>query len=197
MSEKINPLLFDLPAEFRGERVLLRPFRDDDAPVLWDAVDSSRPHLKAWMPWVNDHDSPDFSREYIRKMHAKWTLREDLPMGIWRQSDARLLGATGLHRIDWAVPAMEIGYWLRPDAEGSGYATEAAKLVARFAFDLLKAERVEIRCDALNLPSAAIPRRLGFVHEATLRSSRRNVDNQLGDTLLFAMIRGDSGKLRA
>jgi RimJ/RimL family protein N-acetyltransferase len=197
MTERTNPVLLEVPAEFTGERIVLRPFRDEDAPALWDAVDSSRPHLKAWMPWVKDHNSLEFSREYVRRMHAKWILREDLPMGIWRQSDARLIGATGLHRIDWTVPAMEIGYWLRPDAEGAGYATEAAKLIARFAFDLLKAERVEIRCDAQNLRSAAVPRRLGFVHEATLRSSRRNTDGELGDTLLFAMIRADSGKLRA
>ncbi len=197
MTEKPNPVLLELPSELAGERIVLRPFRDADAPALWNAVDTSRPHLKAWMPWVNDHNSLEYSREYVRRMHAKSILREDLPMGIWRQSDARLLGAAGLHRIDWTVPAMEIGYWLRPEAEGAGYATEAAKLIARFAFDLLGAERVEIRCDALNLRSAAIPRRLGFIHEATLRSSRRNVYNELGDTFLFAMIRTDSGKLRA
>jgi RimJ/RimL family protein N-acetyltransferase len=112
-------------------------------------------------------------------------------MGIWRLADGRLLGATGLHRIDWAIPAMEIGYWLRPDAAGAGYATEAVQLLVRLAFGQLQAERVEIRCDALNLRSAAIPRRLGFVHEATLRCARRNADNALADTLVFALTRAD------
>lgn len=197
MTEKLNPLLLDLPAEFRGERILLRPFRDDDAPALWEAVDSSREHLKRWMPWVNDHNSPDFSREYIRKMQAKWTLREDFPMGIWRLTDNRLLGSTGLHRIDWSVPAMESGYWLRPDATGQGYTTEAVRLLTDFAFNHLRAERLEIRCDTQNTRSAAVPKRLNFVHEATLRCARRNTDGNLGDSYIFAFTRTDFEKLHA
>ncbi len=195
MTGKLNPLLLDFPTELRGERILLRPFRDDDAPALWEAVDSSRDHLKRWMPWVNEHNSPDFSREYIRKMQAKWTLRDDFPMGIWRLTDGRLLGATGLHRIDWNVPAMESGYWLRPEAIGQGYTTEAVCLLRDFAFNHLRAERLEIRCDAQNAPSAAVPRRLAFVHEATLRCSRRTVTNDLGDTMIFALTRADFEKL--
>src|SRR5882762_9980354 len=107
MTQKINPLLLDFPSELRGGRILLRPFRDEDASALWTAVEGSREHLKRWMPWVNEHNSQDFSREYIRKMQAKWILREDFPMGIFRLTDNRLLGASGLHRIDWSVPAME------------------------------------------------------------------------------------------
>ena len=197
MTRNPNPLLLEVPAELTGERIVLRPFCDADAPILWDAVDSSRPALKPWMPWINDHSSLEFSRDYVRRTQAKWILREDFPMGIWRVADARLLGATGLHRIDWTVPAMEIGYWLRPDAEGAGYASEAVKLLTRLAFDRLQAERVEIRCDALNLRSAAVPRRLGFVHEATLRCARRNVDNKLGDPLVFALTRADMANLQA
>ena len=197
MKKALNAVLLDLPTELRGERVVLRAFRDDDAPALWEAVDSSRAHLKPWMPWVNDHNCVDFSREYVRKIQAKWTLREDFPMGIWQLADGRLLGASGLHRIDWSVPAMEAGYWLRPDAEGNGYATEAVRLLIRFAFEHLRAERLEIRCDADNLRSAAVPRRAGLTHEATLRRARRNADNELGDTMVFAMTRADFEKLHA
>ena len=197
MTDKFNPILLELPSELRGERVLLRAFHDDDAAALWDAVDSSRQHLKPWMPWVKEHDHLEYSCEYIRKTHAKWTLREDFPMGIWRQSDGRLLGASGLHRIDWTIPAMEIGYWLRPDAEGNGYVAEAVELLTRFAFDHLRAERLEIRCDANNVRSAAVPRRVGFTHEATLRCARRNADNLLGDSMVFAMTRADFEKRHA
>ena len=117
-------------------------------------------------------------------------------MAIWHIGDDRLLGATGLHRIDWSVPSMEIGYWLRPEAQGSGYATDAARLMTAFAFRHARAERVEIRCDAANQRSAAVPRRLGYVHEATLRAARRSVDGALGDTLLFAMTRADFERLK-
>lgn len=196
MTQKINPLLLDFPSELRGERILLRPFRDEDSLALWTAVEGSREHLKRWMPWVNDHNSQDFSREYIRKMQAKWILREDLLMGIFGLADNRLLGASGLHRIDWSVPAMEIGYWLHPESEGQGYTTEAVRLLVDFAIDHLCAERLEIRCDSKNVRSAAVPARLGFAQEATLRCSRRNTDNSLGDSHVFALMRADVLKLR-
>lgn len=195
--EKFNPVLLDVPREIRGERVELRAFAEADAPAIWEAVDASREHLKPWMPWVNEHDSPEFSRAYARRMEAKWILREDLPMGIWRREDGRLIGSTGLHRIDWSVPSMEAGYWIRPEAEGNGYVTEAVRLVTTLAFDHLRAERVTILCGSRNLRSAAVPRRVGFVHEATLRCERRDGDGSLRDTELFALTRADFESLRA
>jgi RimJ/RimL family protein N-acetyltransferase len=194
VTENIKPILLDVPAELIGERIDLRAFGDDHAPALWDAVDASREHLKPWMPWVHDHNSAEFAREYVRRMQAKWILREDMPMGIWRKEDNQLLGASGLHRIDWAIPAMEIGYWLRPDAQGNGYVTEAVNLITQFAFRHLLAERVTIRCNSKNLRSAAVPRRAGFVHEATMRHERRDAEGHLGDTELFAMTRADFDK---
>ena len=195
MTEKLNPILLDIPNELPGERIVLRPFRDEDASDLWNAVEASREHLKPWMPWVNDHVSVDFSREYVRRMQAKWVLREDLPMGLWRKEDKQLLGATGLHRFDWSIPSMEIGYWIRPEAQGHGYVTEAVKLVTRFAFDHLCAERVTIFCNSKNLRSAGVPPRAGFVHEATMRQERRDTDGNLRDSELFALTRADFDKL--
>ena len=101
-----------------------------------------------------------------------------------------IIGGTGLHRINWNVPRFEIGYWVRTSYARQGYITEAVSGLTDFAFDTLGAKRVEIRCDALNERSAAIPRRLGFTLEATLRhEDRDHVTNNLRDTMIFAKIR--------
>ena len=197
MTEKLNPILLDVPTELIGERIELRAFRDEHALDLWNAVEASRAHLKRWMPWVNEHNSQVFSRDYVRRMQAKWILREDMPMGIWRKDDNQLLGASGLHRFDWSIPSMEIGYWIRPEAEGKGYITEAVKLLTSFAFGDLHAERVTICCSSKNLRSAGVPTRAGFVHEATMRQERRDTDGNLRDTELFAMTRVDFDKLHS
>jgi RimJ/RimL family protein N-acetyltransferase len=47
------------------------------------------------------------------------------------------------------------------------------------------APRVEIRCDALNAPSAAVARRLGFHHVHTLRG--QHVHGAVRDTLVFRL----------
>ena len=194
MTGKFNAILLDIPTELSGERINLRAFRDEDATNLLGAVVASREHLNRWMPWANEHNTLEISREYVRRAEAKWILREELSMGIWCKAEKGLIGTTKLHRFDWSIPSMEIGYWIRPDAEGNGYVTEAVKLTTRFAFDHLCAERVTILCDSRNIRSAAVAPRAGFIHEARLRQECRGVDGDLCDTELFAMTRADFDK---
>ena len=63
---------------------------------------------------------------------------------------------------------MELGYWLRADATGRGFVTEGAHAMLAVAAALPHVSCVEVRCDARNAPSAAIPRRLGFDLAATI-----------------------------
>lgn len=190
-SSKSSPLLLELPGELIGERVVVRPLRPGDGAALWEAVDESREHLRPWMPWVDKHVTPDQSEETARRAHGRWLLREDLMVGIFARGTGRYLGGSGLHRIEWDVPSFEIGYWVRKSEAGKGYVTEAVKLLCGLAFDELSANRVFIKCDANNTRSAAVPKRLGFVHEATLRNASRAISGDLRDTLIFALTPAD------
>jgi RimJ/RimL family protein N-acetyltransferase len=55
----------------------------------------------------------------------------------------------------------------------------------------LRANRVELTCDALNTRSAAVAERLGFVREARLRNEELARDGTLRDTLVYALIPTD------
>ena len=68
---------------------------------------------------------------------------------------------------------------------------EAVRLLANYAFDTLKANRLEIRCDELNVRSAAIPQRLGFVQEGRLRNNAVATDGRLRTMLVFSLIPGE------
>jgi RimJ/RimL family protein N-acetyltransferase len=187
MAESPNPILVDVPEELLGERVLLRPYRAGDGAALWEAVEESRDHILPWLPWGDTHKTPEDSETFARRNAGKWILREDLSLSIWDRFSGQFLGGTGLHRIDWAVPSFEIGYWLRKSAEGHGYMTEAVRLICRMTFETLKANRVFIRCASRNHRSAAVPRRLGFIHEGTLANRIRDTNGDLCDMMMFAM----------
>ncbi len=133
----------------------------------------------------------------MRRGAARWLLREDLMVTLWDRKTGRCLGGSGLHRIDWTVPAFEIGYWLRTSAWGQGYITETVQTLCRFAFETLGANRVEIRCDPRNTRSAAVPIRLGFVQEALLRNDVRDGAGELRDTLIFALTPSDYAQAKA
>lgn len=193
-----NPLLLDLPPELVGPRVVCRPYRDGDADVVAKAVAESRPRLLAAdMPWVKEWDAPDQGAIFVRRCQAKWAAREDLTLGLWERASGAFVGSSGLHRINWSVPNVEIGYWIREGFEGRGLVTEATALIAAFSFGALYAQRVRIRCASGNARSAAVPRRLGFAHEATLRNESRGSDGALRDMFEFAMTPADFESARA
>ncbi len=180
--------LFD---ELRGERVLVRPYRLEDAEALRAAVDESREHLRPWLPFADAHQTIEESRDWIAHRMADWLLRGDFGMTIWELASGRYLGGIGLHPRDWTIRYFEIGFWLRASAEGHGYVTEAARLVIDFAARGLGANRLEIRCDARNTRSAAVAERLGFTREAELRNNMRAPDGSLRTTLVYGLTPAD------
>ena len=65
---------------------------------------------------------------------------------------------------------------MRADAINRGYATETAAALTRIGFEIMGLERIEIHCDVRNVRSAAVPAKLGFVHEANLRRRAISAD---------------------
>ena len=183
--------LIPLFEELRGERVLVRPYRESDAQALFEAVAESRDHLRPWLPFADTHQSAEESRDWIIHQVANWLLREDLIVGIWEAATNLYLGGSGLHPRSWEIRYFEIGYWIRASASGRGYITEAVKLLTGYAFTALAAKRVEIRCDERNVRSAAVPQRLGFVQEGRLRNRELAPDGTLRNMLIFSLIPAD------
>jgi RimJ/RimL family protein N-acetyltransferase len=173
------------------DRLLLRPYEREDAERLAAAVSTSYEHLRPWMPWATAEQTTEQSLEIIAGMQSRWALREDLTLGIFDRATGELLGGSGLHRMDWDARTFEIGYWIHPDHQGRGYVTETARALTDYAFDVLLAERVEIRLDPTNVRSRAVPVRLQFVHEGTLRRNARGTDDALRDTEIHAVVRAD------
>ena len=68
----------------------------------------------------------------------------------------------------------EIGYWCRRGETGKGYVSEGVAALAELALGRLGGARVEIRCDDLNLRSAAVAERCGFALEGILANDGRS-----------------------
>jgi RimJ/RimL family protein N-acetyltransferase len=186
------PILRDFPSSFESARLVIRSAHPGDGPALNAAVRETWDDLHEWMPWAMDRPSVEESEEVVRRHHAEFLARKDLLLLLFLKEEGTLVGGSGLHRIDWSVPCFEIGYWCRARFQRQGFITESTSAIAAFAFDVLGARRVEIRCDATNVRSAAIPRRLGFVHEGTLKNARRHhLSGALSDTLVFARTADD------
>jgi RimJ/RimL family protein N-acetyltransferase len=186
-----KPILLDFPDSFETERLIIRAPKAGDGQAVNDAVRESHEHLKPWMPWAVDLQTPEQSEEHVRRNAALWILRENLGLLLFRKSDGLYVGGSGLHRMDWSVPAFEIGYWVRTSLEGQGYISEAVGGITDFAFGVIGAERVEIRCDTRNIRSANVAKRARYSLEVTLRHDGWANDGTLRDTYVFGMIRSE------
>jgi ribosomal-protein-alanine N-acetyltransferase len=182
-----DPIFLEMPVPIRTPRLLIRHTKPGDGPEINRAIRDSFNDLTKWMPWAEKMPTPEDSEMFARQSYAKWHLREDFTLPIFDCSGKTQFGGTGLHRMNWSIPCFEIGYWVRSTETGKGYITEAVNAVTRYAFQILHAKRIEIRCDADNIKSAKIPERLGYQLEGRLQKSDLKCHNQgVRDTLVFS-----------
>lgn len=189
----MDPLLIEVPTRLETPRLILRCPQPGDGARLNEAVRDSIADLRPWMPWAQSVPSVDESEAYCRRQQARYLLREDLVLLIFDREPGgaagRLLGATGLHRIDWSLRRFEIGYWARHGHAGQGYITEAVRALTRMAFDQLEARRLEVRMDDRNEASQRVAESAGFSFEGVLRNDSLAVDGSPRDTCIYAKVR--------
>jgi RimJ/RimL family protein N-acetyltransferase len=170
---------------------VLRCWEPGDAAGLSQAIQASVEDLRPWMPWAAEEPRPLPERAaLLRRFRAEFDMGTDFVYGIFDRDEAAVVGGTGLHtRVGGG--AFEIGYWIRSDRAGAGLATESTAALTRVAFDLCGVDRVEIRTDPANERSRAIPRKLGYLEEATLR--RRLEYPEPRDVVVYTMFRDSYG----
>jgi RimJ/RimL family protein N-acetyltransferase len=177
-----------IPHQIESTRLVIRPPRVGDAPAMVEAIAESIDELRPWMDWAQKVPSVEESEARFREVSAKIEAREDFQLLLFERQTGRLVGSSGLHRPDWSVPTLEIGYWVRTSLTGRGFATEAARAIAAFGFETFRARRIEIRTDSRNRASQRVAERAGFELEGILRNHMRNVDGGLRDTMLYSRI---------
>jgi RimJ/RimL family protein N-acetyltransferase len=159
-----------------------------DASRVKESVDASLEHLRPWMPWAMAEPTDLSARiQWLRKSRGEFDLGTDFTYGIFDRDETMVIGGTGLH-TRLGPQAREIGYWIRMDRAGQGLATEVAAALTRVAFEIDEVTRVEIRCDPRNTRSAAIPRKLGYQHEATLRRRILGSGGQPRDAMIWTLL---------
>ena len=151
------------------QRLVIRCWDPKDAALLQEAAAASKEHLLPFMPWaVNEPQTVEQKIDLTRRFRGTFDRGEDYVYGIFNQDESRALGGTGLHtRVK--DNALEIGYWLHKDFINQGYITESTAALTKVGFEIYHLDRMEIHCSVENLASASIPRKLGYVHEATRR----------------------------
>lgn len=160
-----------------GRGLELRPLKLRDAMTLFALVEANRERLRRWLPWPDATHHPDDIRNFIKHVRSQARAGTGVSYGLWWKN--QLVGVASFTWIDRPNGSAAIGYWLADAAEGHGLMTAAVSTLLRHGFRTLKLNRIEIRAGVRNRRSRAIPRRLGFRHEGTLRQVERLGDRSV------------------
>ena len=176
------------------QRTVIRCYHPRDAHLLKQGIEESLVHLKPWMPWVHSEPEPiEMKITRLRLFRSEFDLDNEYIFGIFNPEETKLLGGTGLHpRV--GPNAIEIGYWIHVNYINQGYATEIAGALTKIALEKYNFFRVEIHCDPSNLASASVPRKLNYVHEATLKDRVLDERGKLRDSMIWSITRKEYAK---
>jgi ribosomal-protein-serine acetyltransferase len=162
----------------------LRLLEESDAGELFALIDSDRAYLSRWLPWAPGQDL-EGTLEFVRLTRRQLADNTGLTVAI--VCDGAVAGILGLEPLDWTHRSTSVGYWLGERYQGRGIMTRAVGAAVEHAVSVWKLNRIEIRAARENVRSRAIPQRLGFREEATLREAERVGDRYL-DIVVYSML---------
>jgi RimJ/RimL family protein N-acetyltransferase len=177
------------PERIETQYLVLRVWEVQDAPLLNAAVEFSLEHLRAWLPWAMSAPSPlEETRQRLTDYQERFFEGEEFVFGIFDPGETQVVGGCGLHpRI--GPGGLEIGYWIRADEVGQGFATEAAKALTEAGFGIPDIDRIQIHCDPENIPSRRVPEKLGYVLAETRIGDEVTPNGEVRDSLIFEITR--------
>lgn len=174
------------PDQLEAERIVLRKHELAIAEVMFARIDQERERLRVFLPWVDASKTVDDTITYIERSREEHDRGTGAAFGIYDRASDVYMGNIGVHAVLWDQECCELGYWLLGDFEGKGYVSEAVETLERVCFEL-GFHRVEIRCSSLNERSVAVPRRLGYLLDGTLRENSIE-HGRYRDTLVFGKL---------
>ena len=170
---------------FETERLILRPWRDDDAEDLYKYASDPEVGPPAGWPF---HTSVENSREIIRTV-----LSAPETYAVCLKADGRPVGSVGLHRNDIAESEdeYELGYWLGKPFWGQGIIPEASRELLRYAFDVLGMQRIWCGHYDGNVKSRRVMEKLGFSYHHTTEGLEVSLLGEIRTGHVMLLVRED------
>jgi len=168
----------------------LRQFALDDVPSLFNAISESMTQLSAWMVWAHPHYSMEDTQAFVLKCRPGWEKGEQYSFAIVDVQDGQFLGSVGLSAVNRAHGFANLGYWVRTRKTRHGVATSATRLAARFSFETLALNRVELLVPTANIPSQRVAEKAGAKREGLLRK-RLRLNAIAHDAFVYSLVAED------
>src|SRR5215208_3117020 len=122
-----------------------------------NTTDPASEELGTWQDWITVFDKG-------------WENDQEYFFQVIEVSTNQVVGGVFLNHVVRPHQMANLGYWVRTSRSGEGIATEATKQAARYGFERLGFQRLEIVVEMGNLPSLRVAEKTGSVREGLLRN---------------------------
>jgi RimJ/RimL family protein N-acetyltransferase len=168
----------------------LRQFTVEDVPVLFNAIRESMTQLSAWMIWAHPGYSIEDTQSFVLKCGPGWEKGEQYSFAIIDVHDGEFLGSVGLSAVNRAHGFANLGYWVHTRKTRNGVASSATRMAARFSFESLKLNRVELLVPTPNVASQRVAEKAGAKGEGLLRK-RLQLNGVAHDAFVYSFVPED------
>lgn len=169
------------------ERLVLRQYTAQDAEALFSF--RSNPQAMRFVPRPLQQ-SVDDAMAMIDLINNGIAANDTIAWAIELKSTSKVIGSLSFHVIQKEHHRAELGYMIHPDYWGKGIVPEAAAAAVHYGFSHLRFHSIEAIIDPVNVASARVLDKLGFVREAYFRENF--VQNGVfTDTAIYSLLRAD------
>jgi RimJ/RimL family protein N-acetyltransferase len=187
----LNKIPMDI--ELTDGEILIRPYKTEDIPVMFEAVCESIPEISAWLEWCHADYKIEEAETFIKSRPEAWEKEEEYGFAIFDVETKKFLGGIGLNLVNRRFKLCNLGYWIRTSATGRSIASKATRLAAQFALEELDLNRVEIVASVKNIPSQRAAEKAGAKREGILRKALP-LHGRIHDCVMFSLIAEDFDK---
>jgi RimJ/RimL family protein N-acetyltransferase len=149
------------------ENLLLRPLKSEDLENIWPHV--SDPEISEFMSWA-PHTDKNETKEFLKRIENNFDNRTGITWAIIFNNEFcgifSIIAITRTHRA-LVYNRAELAYWCGKKFQGQGIMSRAAKLVLRFAFNVLKLNRLVVSHFTINNASEKLIKKMGFSYIGT------------------------------
>lgn len=172
------------------ERLILRPFRSEDAPVMFRnwAGDREVPKYLTW----NVHRSVADTENVVNMWVAQYNNIKTYNWVIVLKEIGEPIGSINVARIYENIDGAEIGYCIGKPWWNNGIVTEAFSAVIPYLFGV-GFNRLDAAHAVKNPASGRVMQKCGLKYEGTFRQFFRSTAGELLDISFYSILREEWG----
>ena len=161
-----------LSSELETERLILRRYKESDIDAIYEMITDERLAKYIKFPKLTKEEELECIKQWIKdaddSKYEKWVIE--------RKSDGVVVGNIDVNTVVKKHNYCNVGYTIRYDYWGNGYAAEALKFVSDYLLNNRGYYLVECSCNELNKQSSRVKEKAGFKKDGYIANRRLNKD---------------------